>query len=145
MLNLRELSGFKRNLALVLFDFLLVYLSYVMGMYFRFGIFTLNEPEFFFNGIFFSLFVVLSLVLNGAYRIAWSYSYFNDYWILLRGVAIGFAVGFGIGRLFILLHIRFLTVPFTVSAMAAIVSVFLLIWSRIIWLSYLNRLHPTGF
>ncbi len=144
MLNLRELSGFKRNLALVLFDFFLVYLSYVMGMYFRFGIFTLNEPEFFFNGIFFSLFVVLSLVLNGAYRIAWSYSYFNDYWILLRGVAIGFAVGFGIGRLFILLHIRFLTVPFTVSAMAAIVSVFLLIWSRIIWLSYLNRLHPTG-
>ena len=122
----------RRNVALLLLDFLLIYLAYVMGMYFRYGIFNLYEPEFFVNGIFFSLFIVISLALNGTYKIAWSYSYFRDYWIVIRGIAIGFVAGFGIGRLLILFNIKLLTVPFTVSSMAAIGSAFLIIWSRII-------------
>lgn len=129
---------------LLFFDFMLVYFSYVMGMYFRYGIFSLDEPEFFINGLFFSVFIVVSLAMNGAYTISWSFSYFKDYWVLLRGVVLGYALGFGIGRLLTLFGIEYLTVPFTVSTMAAVGSVFLIIWSRIIWLSFLNRNRPGG-
>jgi FlaA1/EpsC-like NDP-sugar epimerase len=141
LFKLKALTGMRRNVALLLLDFLLIYLAYVMGMYFRYGIFNLYEPEFFVNGIFFSLFIVISLALNGTYKIAWSYSYFRDYWIVIRGIATGFVAGFGVGRLLILLNIKLLTVPFTVSSMAAIGSAFLIIWSRIMWLSFINRGH----
>ncbi|SSC13013.1 putative polysaccharide biosynthesis protein EpsC [Mesotoga infera] len=141
LFKLKALTGMRRNVALLFLDFLLIYLAYVMGMYFRYGIFNLYEPEFFVNGIFFSLFIVISLALNGTYKIAWSYSYFRDYWIVIRGIAIGFVAGFGIGRLLILFNIKLLTVPFTVSSMAAIGSAFLIIWSRIMWLSFINRRH----
>ncbi|WP_333579624.1 nucleoside-diphosphate sugar epimerase/dehydratase [Mesotoga prima] len=140
--KLSDLSGFKRNLLLLVVDSLIVYFAYILGMYFRYGIFTLDEPEFFVNGIYFSAFIVVSLILNGVYRIAWSYSYFRDYFIILRAVIVGYAIGFLAGRFLNLFEIRFLTVPFTVSTMAAIISVFLLIWSRFFWLSILSRNHP---
>lgn len=136
-----DLSGFRRNLTLLVFDSLMVYFAFILGMYFRYGIFTLDEPQFFVNGVYFSLFIVVSLILNGVYTIAWSYSYFRDYLIILRAVVIGYAVGFATGRLLNLFGVRFLTVPFTVSTMAAIISVFLIIWSRIFWLSILSRNH----
>jgi len=126
---------------LLILDSAIVYFAYVLGMYFRYGIFTLDEPQFFVNGIYFSAFIVASLILNGVYRIAWSYSYFRDYFIILRAVAVGYAVGFTAGRLLNLFNVKFLTVPFTVSTMAAIISVFLIIWSRIVWLSILSRNH----
>lgn len=126
---------------LLILDSAIVYFAYVLGMYFRYGIFTLDEPQFFVNGIYFSIFIVASLILNGVYRIAWSYSYFRDYFIILRAVAVGYAVGFTAGRLLNLFNVKFLTVPFTVSTMAAIISVFLIIWSRIVWLSILSRNH----
>ena len=139
MTKLGELSSFRRNLILLILDSAIVYFAYILGMYFRYGIFTLNEPQFFRNGIYFSIFIVASLILNGVYRIAWSYSYFRDYFIILRAVAVGYAVGFTAGRLLNLFDVKFLTVPFTVSTMAAIISVFLIIWSRILWLSILSR------
>ncbi len=126
---------------LLILDSAIVYFAYILGMYFRYGIFTLDEPQFFGNGIYFSIFIVASLILNGVYRIAWSYSYFRDYFIILRAVAVGYAVGFAAGRLLNLFNVKFLTVPFTVSTMAAIISVFLIIWSRILWLSILSRNH----
>ncbi len=126
---------------LLILDSAIVYFAYVLGMYFRYGIFTLDEPQFFVNGIYFSAFIVASLILNGVYRIAWSYSYFRDYFVILRAVAVGYAVGFTAGRLLNLFNVKFLTVPFTVSTMAAIISVFLIIWSRIVWLSILSRNH----
>jgi len=126
---------------LLILDSAIVYFAYILGMYFRYGIFTLDEPRFFGNGIYFSIFIVASLILNGVYRIAWSYSYFKDYFIILRAVAVGYAVGFAAGRLLNLFNVKFLTVPFTVSTMAAIISVFLIIWSRILWLSILSRNH----
>ncbi|HCO69534.1 MAG TPA: polysaccharide biosynthesis protein [Mesotoga infera] len=141
MTKLSELSSFRRNLMLLILDSAIVYFAYVLGMYFRYGIFTLDEPQFFVNGIYFSAFIVASLILNGVYRIAWSYSYFRDYFIILRAVAVGYAVGFTAGRLLNLFNVKFLTVPFTVSTMAAIISVFLIIWSRIVWLSILSRNH----
>ncbi|PZC52044.1 MULTISPECIES: nucleoside-diphosphate sugar epimerase/dehydratase [unclassified Mesotoga] len=141
MTKLSELSSFRRNLMLLILDSAIVYFAYVLGMYFRYGIFTLDEPQFFVNGIYFSIFIVASLILNGVYRIAWSYSYFRDYFIILRAVAVGYAVGFTAGRLLNLFNVKFLTVPFTVSTMAAIISVFLIIWSRIVWLSILSRNH----
>ncbi len=141
MTKLSELSSFRRNLMLLILDSAIVYFAYVLGMYFRYGIFTLDEPQFFVNGIYFSAFIVASLILNGVYRIAWSYSYFRDYFVILRAVAVGYAVGFTAGRLLNLFNVKFLTVPFTVSTMAAIISVFLIIWSRIVWLSILSRNH----
>ncbi|MDD3680602.1 MULTISPECIES: nucleoside-diphosphate sugar epimerase/dehydratase [unclassified Mesotoga] len=141
MIKLGELSSFRRNLMLLILDSAIVYFAYILGMYFRYGIFTLDEPQFFGNGIYFSIFIVASLILNGVYRIAWSYSYFRDYFIILRAVAVGYAVGFAAGRLLNLFNVKFLTVPFTVSTMAAIISVFLIIWSRILWLSILSRNH----
>jgi len=141
LIKLGELSSFRRNLMLLILDSAIVYFAYILGMYFRYGIFTLDEPQFFGNGIYFSIFIVASLILNGVYRIAWSYSYFRDYFIILRAVAVGYAVGFAAGRLLNLFNVKFLTVPFTVSTMAAIISVFLIIWSRILWLSILSRNH----
>lgn len=141
MIKLGELSSFRRNLMLLILDSAIVYFAYILGMYFRYGIFTLDEPQFFGNGIYFSIFIIASLILNGVYRIAWSYSYFRDYFIILRAVAFGYAIGFAAGRLLNLFNVKFLTVPFTVSTMAAIISVFLIIWSRILWLSILSRNH----
>ena len=79
-----DLSGFRRNLTLLVFDSLMVYFAFILGMYFRYGIFTLDEPQFFVNGVYFSLFIVVSLILNGVYTIAWSYSYFRDYLIMVK-------------------------------------------------------------
>ncbi|AKI97445.1 nucleoside-diphosphate sugar epimerase/dehydratase [Kosmotoga pacifica] len=134
VINSREL---KRFLILAFTDYLLIYGSYALGMYFRYGIFSLNEPEFFQNGAFFSFFILLSLILNGTYRVSWSYANFQDFWIILRGTFLGYVVGFFFGRAILLLNIKIFTVPLTVSTMTFIGSTLLIIWSRIFWLTYL--------
>ncbi|OAA27207.1 polysaccharide biosynthesis protein [Kosmotoga arenicorallina S304] len=127
----------RRFLILALTDYLLIYASYALGMYFRYGIFSLNEPEFFQNGAFFSAIVLLSLVVNGTYRVSWSYANFRDFWIILRGTFIGYIAGFFFGRFMLLLDVKIFTVPLTVSTMAFFGATLLIIWSRIFWLTYL--------
>lgn len=132
-----RISGWLRNLILLLVDFLLIYLSYALGMYMRYGIFSLNEPEFFQNGLFFSLIMLISLVANGVYRVSWSYSTSRDLLIILRGTAIGYLIGFLFGRFMLLFGINIFTVPFTVSTMCFVAATFLIVFSRILWLSLL--------
>lgn len=69
-----KIRNLTRFIILAGVDFLLIYASYALGMYFRYGLFSLNEPQFFQNGLFFSFIILLSMVLNGVYSIAWSYS-----------------------------------------------------------------------
>jgi len=127
----------KRFFILALTDYLLIYASYALGMYFRYGIFSLNEPEFFQNGAFFSLIVLLSLIVNGTYRVSWSYANFRDFWIILRSTLIGYIAGFLFGRFMLLFDVKIFTVPITVSTMTFIGATLLIIWSRIFWLTYL--------
>ncbi|MDI3523416.1 polysaccharide biosynthesis protein [Kosmotoga sp. DU53] len=132
-----KIRNFTRFIILTSVDFLLIYASYALGMYFRYGLFSLNEPHFFQNGLFFSFFILLSMIFNGVYSIAWSYSSFRDYWVILRGAFIGYAAGFAFGRLMLLAGVNVFTVPFTVATMTFIGATFLIIWSRIFWLTYL--------
>jgi len=127
----------RRFFILSLTDYLLIYASYALGMYFRYGIFSLNEPEFFQNGALFSVIVLLSLIINGTYRVSWSYANFRDFWIILRGTLIGYIVGFFFGRFMLLFDIKIFTVPLTVSTMTFFGATLLIIWSRIFWLTYL--------
>ncbi len=132
-----RISGWLRNSILLLVDFLLIYLSYALGMYLRYGIFSLNEPEFFQNGLFFSIIVLISLIANGIYNISWSYSTSRDLLIILRGTLIGYLAGFLFGRFMLLFGINLFTVPFTVATMCFVASTFLIVFSRILWLSLL--------
>ncbi|MEA2066901.1 MAG: nucleoside-diphosphate sugar epimerase/dehydratase [Thermotogota bacterium] len=132
-----RISGWLRNLILLLVDFLLIYLSYTLGMYLRYGIFSLNEPEFFQNGLFFSLIILILLVANGVYRISWSYSTSRDLLIILRGTVIGYLAGFLFGRFMLLFGINIFTVPFTVATMCFVGATFFIVFSRILWLSLL--------
>lgn len=132
-----KIRNLTRFIILAGVDFLLIYASYALGMYFRYGLFSLNEPQFFQNGLFFSFIILLSMVLNGVYSIAWSYSSFRDYWVILRGTLFGYAAGFVFGRLMLLAGVRVFTVPFTVATMTFIGATFLIIWSRIFWLTHL--------
>ncbi|MGC9383825.1 MAG: polysaccharide biosynthesis protein [Kosmotogaceae bacterium] len=132
-----RISGWLRNLILLLVDFLLIYLSYALGMYLRYGIFSLNEPEFFQNGLFFSLIMLILLVANGVYRVSWSYSTYRDLLIILRGTIIGYLAGFLFGRFMLLFGINIFTVPFTVATMCFVGATFFIVFSRILWLSIL--------
>jgi FlaA1/EpsC-like NDP-sugar epimerase len=132
-----RISGWLRNLILLVVDFLLIYLSYALGMYLRYGIFSLNEPEFFRNGLFFSLIVLISLVANGVYRVSWSYSTSRDLLIILRGTVTGYLAGFLFGRFMLLFGINIFTVPFTVATACFVGATFLIVFSRISWLSLL--------
>jgi len=108
----------KRFFILALTDYLLIYASYALGMYFRYGIFSL-------------------LIVNGTYRVSWSYANFRDFWIILRSTLIGYIAGFLFGRFMLLFDVKIFTVPITVSTMTFIGATLLIIWSRIFWLTYL--------
>ncbi|MFO7882291.1 MAG: nucleoside-diphosphate sugar epimerase/dehydratase [Kosmotogaceae bacterium] len=137
MLISERIGGWLRNLILLLVDFLLIYLSYALGMYLRYGIFSLNEPEFFQNGLFFSLIVLISLFANGVYNVSWSYSTYRDLLIILRGTFIGYLAGFLFGRFMLLFDINIFTVPFTVATMCFVGATFFIVFSRILWLTLL--------
>lgn len=125
----------KRATSLIVIDYLLFLLSYIIAMFIRFQFDFLEMRKYISPILFFPLIMVIVFYYSGIYKYIWRFATLNELKPVFNSGFIGFLINFFVFE-FVRRYIsQIFTLPFSVAATASLVGVVLVSASRIYWFS----------
>lgn len=128
----------RRKIILSFVDILIFFISYILSLVLRFQ-FDLSEMDRYFSSILILPFVMIVVYhLFGVYNSIWRFAKLTDLMVVFNSSIIGFLSSFVLVELLRRYVTNFFLLPFSISAMTALIGTFLVVWSRIFWFAKNN-------
>ncbi|HOP34302.1 MAG TPA: nucleoside-diphosphate sugar epimerase/dehydratase [Defluviitoga tunisiensis] len=129
----------KRSFKLIIIDYLLFSVSYIIAMFIRFQFDFSEMIKYLSPVILFPLIMVGAFYFGGIYQYIWRFATLNELKPIFKSTLIGFLINIFLFEALRRYVTSFFILPFSVAATASLVGVVLVSISRIYWFSKYSK------